>query len=51
MRISERGAQRARRSSRDLDAFHKRMLRELNRIEDYYQAAGESVRDCTTSRA
>lgn len=25
----------------ELDAFYKRMLRELNKIEDYYQAAGE----------
>jgi hypothetical protein len=33
-----RGARAAR---ADLDAFYKRMLRELNRIEDYYQAAGE----------
>lgn len=25
----------------ELDAFHRRMVRELNKIEDYYQAAGE----------
>ena len=34
-------ARSARAAQADLDAFHKRMLRELNRIEDYYQAAGD----------